>query len=298
MEDINIRKIGVLYSPPSILVLYRDNGVYKKRTMPIRNLTETSDCSLLAGRIKSRHKKPLENVNSIRLEKLIRLAQESIKGATKSETLQIISKEFEINPDEDLNKLTDKELQRRKLIMDLNFEKHNIDKSHPDFVYDKEVAFDGEKLDNEWDESDISSAASSALAGVGGSSQKISSVPSPNKNPILRSKDVSFNNDDGKNEEEDECNEVLEEVVSADSSSLTPTNSPQLKLKNLRFAQKDLFGLDSGSDQEDNGAQHKELKVEQERERPKEKEEDAPKSMEPRSISAGELSTNEEDDFW
>ncbi len=36
-----------------------------------------------------------------------------------------------------LLRLNDKELKRRKAIMDLNFKKNNIDKDHPDFVYDK-----------------------------------------------------------------------------------------------------------------------------------------------------------------
>ena len=35
--------------------------------------------------------------------------------------------------------------------MDLNFKKNNIDKDHPDFVYDKEVDFSGEKKTSGWD---------------------------------------------------------------------------------------------------------------------------------------------------
>ena len=48
-------------------------------------------------------------------------------GHNKSAALEIIKEEYEINPDEDLNRLNDKDLKRRKAIMDLNFKKNNID---------------------------------------------------------------------------------------------------------------------------------------------------------------------------
>jgi len=119
--------------------------------MPIRELSVTSDCSVLATRLQARHKKQLAAVNIIAIEKMIRLIQEVIKGHNKSAALEIIREEYEINPDEDLNRLNDKDLKRRKAIMDLNFKKNNIDQDHPDFVYDKEVEFKGEKRMSGWD---------------------------------------------------------------------------------------------------------------------------------------------------
>ncbi len=66
-----------------------------------------------------------------------------------SAALAKLKQEFRINPAEDLNKLSDKELRHRKAIMDLSFEKNRLDKDHPDFVYDKQVDFSG-KLRSNW----------------------------------------------------------------------------------------------------------------------------------------------------
>jgi len=151
MEGLQPKKLGILFSPPTLILLYKTQSNCKKLSMPIRELSVTSDCSVLASRLQARHKKQLSSVNIIAIEKMIRLIQEVIKGHDKSAALEIVSKEYLLNPDEDLNRLNDKELKRRKAIMDLNFKKNNIDKDHPDFVYDKEVDFSGEKKTSGWD---------------------------------------------------------------------------------------------------------------------------------------------------
>ena len=82
---------------------------YKKRTMPIRDLTVHTDCYTTAQRIKARHKRFLAGVNPVRLEKLIRLAQEvSLKGSDPTSALKVVRREFEVDPSENLNKLSDK----------------------------------------------------------------------------------------------------------------------------------------------------------------------------------------------
>lgn len=48
---------------------------------------------------------------------------------------------FRLDPDEDLNKLSDEELARKKGQMDNLFEKNRKHKDDPDFVYDLEVDF-------------------------------------------------------------------------------------------------------------------------------------------------------------
>ena len=73
------------------------------------------------------------------------IVQEHLRGVSVSESLVILQQEFQINPAEDLNKLSDKELKHRKAIMDLSFEKNRLDRDHPYFVYDKEVEFSGKR---------------------------------------------------------------------------------------------------------------------------------------------------------
>lgn len=189
MDAIILKKIGVVYTPPSIVLLYSDNGTYKKRNMPLRDLNDSCDCHQLANRLKTRHKKQLENINIIRLEKLIRLAQENLKGNSKAQALKLVKDEFSVNPGEDLNKLSDKELQRRKDIMDLNFEKNSIPKGHPDYVYDKEVEYEGHKVSNEWDTgSEVSEKASKPVEILESSG---SNESTPINSPLLKLKTMS-----------------------------------------------------------------------------------------------------------
>ena len=50
-----------------------------------------------------------------------------------------------VDPCENLNALSDAELQRRKDLMQLKFERNSVGKEHPDYVYDKVTDFNGLK---------------------------------------------------------------------------------------------------------------------------------------------------------
>lgn len=56
--------------------------------------------------------------------------------------------------EEDFNKLDDYELDKRKVDMDKEFEMNRIWFGDKDFVYDKEVEFNGGKIEFGWDEED------------------------------------------------------------------------------------------------------------------------------------------------
>ena len=151
--SVRVTKIGVSFSGPSLVLLYESGGVTRKRDMPLRDLNKDSDCCAIVKRLKLRHNKYLESVSDIKLEKLVLLARENKRGHNLQDGLEIVKKELQINPDQDLNKLGDTELKRQKQIMDLTFDKNSIGKDHPDFVYDKQVQFQpasGVKAD--WDD--------------------------------------------------------------------------------------------------------------------------------------------------
>jgi len=57
--------------------------------------------------------------------------------------------EFE---DEDLNKLNDSQLKKKKAEMDVEFEKNNIKKGDANFQYDVRKEFDNEQYAAEWDD--------------------------------------------------------------------------------------------------------------------------------------------------
>ena len=50
-----------------------------------------------------------------------------------------VETEFTVDPTEDMNALCDKDLKRRKELMDLAFEKNRVKIGDPDFIYDKQV---------------------------------------------------------------------------------------------------------------------------------------------------------------
>ena len=149
---VTVKKIGVSFSEPSIIIVYTSNGVTRKRDMPLRDMTKTCDCNAVAKRLKLRHSKYLESVSDIKLEKLILLVREYLCGNTLNVGLENVNKALTIDPEKDLNKMTDNELKRQKQIMDISYEKNSIGKDHPDYVYDKQVEFDKPGEQAEWDE--------------------------------------------------------------------------------------------------------------------------------------------------
>ena len=71
----------------------------------------------------------------------------------KPQTNEIKKEEEEHN--EDLNKLNDSDLKKKKAEMDVEFEKNNIKKGDANFQYDIRKEFDHEQYAAEWDDESI-----------------------------------------------------------------------------------------------------------------------------------------------
>lgn len=93
----------------------------------------------------------LERVPQSQLEKLHIILRDHLQGFSLEHSLA----SFTVDPDEDLNKLGDDELARKKGKMEELFERNRRSKDDPDFVYDIEVDFtkNAEEICS-WDESD------------------------------------------------------------------------------------------------------------------------------------------------
>ncbi|XP_032192660.1 centrosomal protein of 19 kDa isoform X1 [Mustela erminea] len=139
------KKCGIRFQPPAIILIYENEmkGKRRQRIMPVRNFSKFSDCNRAAEQLKNnpRHKSYLEQVSLRQLEKLFIFLRGYLLGQSLAETMEQIQRETTIDPEEDLNKLDDKELAKRKSIMDELFEKNQKKKDDPDFVYDIEVEF-------------------------------------------------------------------------------------------------------------------------------------------------------------
>ncbi|XP_020841712.1 centrosomal protein of 19 kDa [Phascolarctos cinereus] len=151
------KKCGIRFQPPAIVLIYQGEAEDKnrQRIMPIRNFSKFSDCSRAAEQLKynPRHKVYLEGVSLKQLEKLFTFLKGFLRGQTLDQTMQQIQRETTIDPEEDLNKLDDKELAKRKSIMDELFKKNQKKKDDPEFVYDIEIEFpqDAQLQSCSWD---------------------------------------------------------------------------------------------------------------------------------------------------
>ncbi|XP_038671993.1 centrosomal protein of 19 kDa isoform X2 [Scyliorhinus canicula] len=114
------------------------------------------DCSQAAEQMKNnpRHQVYLNGVSQQQLQKLHHLLRDSLNGLSLDQSLETILRENSINPEEDLNKLDDDELAKKKKIMDELFERNRRKPNDPEFVYDLEVDFpqDGQIESCGWDE--------------------------------------------------------------------------------------------------------------------------------------------------
>lgn len=159
-ENYIPKKCGIRFSPPALILVYEDKlrkNELRKRIMPIRNFRTSSSVNFVAQDLKLRHEKVMQSVSTLQVEKMLRVLQEHMKGAELFEAVQIVSKEFSVGSDEDLNKLGDDVLRRKKEIMDQTFSKNQIKPEDPEFIYDKQVDFDQnvtEKVESGWDAED------------------------------------------------------------------------------------------------------------------------------------------------
>lgn len=109
-----------------------------------------SDHSLAAERLKNnpRHKEYLRGVSQSQLEKLHIILRDHLQGFSLEHSLA----SFSLHPDEDLNKLDDDRLARKKNQMDEVFEKNRSRRDDADFVYDLEKDFRTTQEKCSWDD--------------------------------------------------------------------------------------------------------------------------------------------------
>ncbi|XP_035379315.1 centrosomal protein of 19 kDa isoform X3 [Electrophorus electricus] len=141
--SIIAKRCGVTFAPPSIILVYEneDTSKIRKRIIPVRNFSKYSDCSRAAERLKhhSRHGLYLKSVPLAQLERLHTVLRDHLCGLTVEESLA--AQRGPGPQEEDLNKLSDDELNLRKAKMDVLFEQNRRHKDDPTFVYDLEVEF-------------------------------------------------------------------------------------------------------------------------------------------------------------
>ncbi|KAK3738103.1 hypothetical protein QZH41_013837 [Actinostola sp. cb2023] len=149
------KKCGIKFDPPTLVVFYEDtsSGKLHRRSIPIRKFDEQTDISETVNKLKSstHHLKYLEHIPHEQIESLLKMIQDKKRGIDPTPP-SAYQPTIELNTDEDLNKLDDKDLNVRKAAMDVNFEKHRLNPGDEGFEYDKEIDFpDTGKIESGWD---------------------------------------------------------------------------------------------------------------------------------------------------
>eukprot|EP00116_Pleurobrachia_bachei_P010807 sb/3471069/ len=168
------RKCGIKYDPPTLILEYivTATGKLHRRSMPLRDVTGSTDPDLAARKWKShpKHGKYLEKLDEEKLSrvlgKCIRYLRgaEAIGGGTRGKPTRLVLDDDDLlggSDNMDLNKLNDSELQFEKSKMQRGFLDRQIKPGDSEFEYNKEVDFGSGNLDNvegcEWDESEENS---------------------------------------------------------------------------------------------------------------------------------------------
>ncbi|EEB10572.1 conserved hypothetical protein [Pediculus humanus corporis] len=150
--EINPVKCGIRVEPPGLVIVYKTNDEkkLKRKIIPLKKYTPFVDVDVTFEKLRQRN--DLKQIPSIKIKKMIRLLQEiTINGKTMEEGVEIIKNDYELKLNENLNKLSTKELNVQKELMDTLFIKNQIKKDDVDFVYDKRIQFSGEKINSDWD---------------------------------------------------------------------------------------------------------------------------------------------------
>ncbi|XP_050720345.1 centrosomal protein of 19 kDa-like isoform X2 [Eriocheir sinensis] len=146
-------KLGVRTQPPALTLVYRSSrGKERYRVMPIRFLNKFGSVENVLKEMKDRHKEFLDKVPDVKIEKMLRILQEVERGHSVEEAAASAAREYNVDPHQDLNKLDDTTLDKKKKVMNSSFEKNCVRPGDPGYEYDRQVDFGkDEKEEAGWD---------------------------------------------------------------------------------------------------------------------------------------------------
>ncbi|VDD79294.1 unnamed protein product [Mesocestoides corti] len=148
---------GIRGFPPQLLIKYLEDGKKKLRVIHLRNIDKIEsawDC------VNELYKKPehfelLSQLPRPQAMRLIFILKDLRRGISLQQSLRANEALDRISPNEDLNKVADEIVERKKLMMNELFESNRIRPGDPDFQYDISIDFPEQANSNDWD-SDLS----------------------------------------------------------------------------------------------------------------------------------------------
>ncbi|XP_029648253.1 centrosomal protein of 19 kDa [Octopus sinensis] len=146
-HDVVCHKCGIRVRPPALIITYSYSSSEKirRRTMPLRFFNAKSKIETISEELLNnpRHQKFVKKLPRTQLENLLNMLKDCLNGSTIKEYVQRkqLEKRLLVNPDEDLNKLGDEDLNARKAIMEKLFEKNATKPTDKDFIYDIQIEY-------------------------------------------------------------------------------------------------------------------------------------------------------------
>ncbi|KAK6194533.1 hypothetical protein SNE40_000154 [Patella caerulea] len=155
-DEYLLKKCGLKFDPPSLVLAYVDMKTNKlrRRTMPLRDFHKNSKLEEFITELKSaKHGQFVKLIPRGQLVRLLTIVKDKLNGMSLEASLARNSELEKIDPEENLNKVDDETLQRKKLQMDALFEKNRKKPGDPGFEYDIEVDFENQvKIESSgWD---------------------------------------------------------------------------------------------------------------------------------------------------
>ncbi|XP_052784847.1 centrosomal protein of 19 kDa-like [Mya arenaria] len=159
MAEIEIKKCGVKFDPPAIVVIYGDKGASKtrRRTMPLHDFDKKSNIDKAVENLHSnpKHGKYVSQISKAQLTRLVTIIRDKLNGMSLEASLARNDDLDKIDPEQNLNAVDEETLQRKKVVMDQTFVKHQLKPGDPGFEYDVQVEFDEEQvIESGWDSGD------------------------------------------------------------------------------------------------------------------------------------------------
>lgn len=104
-------KLGVRFDPPAIILVYRERGKLRKRQIPTKNIDILTDVTEYAEKFKkdSKYKKFFERVSARKLEKIVFILQDNMKGYNLAESVER-AKKFDPEPESESAKPDESEI--------------------------------------------------------------------------------------------------------------------------------------------------------------------------------------------
>ena len=126
-------KLGVRFDPPTIILVYRERGKLRKRQIPAKNIDILTDVSHYAANFKkdTKYKRFFDRVTVAKIEKVVFILQDNMKGYTLSESVDR-AKKFDDSSKPDESEISES--------LDILAKKKNIDDYDDDDFHDTEVS--------------------------------------------------------------------------------------------------------------------------------------------------------------